>query len=293
MVEVGKNKVKNLDGKLKSAYTEACKDPKFQRLVTKLKLKEQEAMKYTSSLQDTLEELKHCEGCKGLYECKNRLEGHVFFPKKENDRIDFVYAPCKYLKKNMEQEKENTKDEMANIGMKDIDTSDNKRVHVIKWMKKFYDNYQETKKGKGLYLHGSFGSGKTFFVTALFHELEKKGASICTIYYPELLRSLKEDWDSYAARMEYYQTVDLLLIDDIGAEKVTEWSRDEILGTILQERMNTKRTTFFTSNLNLEELESHFIVNNKSDDVIKARRILERIKQLTEDMELKAENRRK
>lgn len=293
MVEVGKSKVKNLDGKLKSAYTEACKDPKFQKLVTKLKLKEQDAMKYTSSLQDTLEELKHCEGCKGLYECKNRLEGHVFFPKKENNRINFVYAPCKYLKKKIEQEKENTKDEMANIGMKDIDPSDNKRVHVIKWMKKFYDNYQNKKQGKGLYLHGSFGSGKTFFLTALFYELEKKGSSICIIYFPELLRSLKEDWAVAPAMMEYYQTVDLLLIDDIGAEKVTEWSRDEVLGTILQERMNTKRATFFTSNLNLEALESHLIINNKVDDAIKARRIIERIKQLTEDMELIAKNRRK
>ena len=85
----------------------------------------------------------------------------------------------------------------------------------------------------------------------------------------------------------------MLLIDDIGAEKVTEWSRDEILGTILQKRMNNYKTTFFTSNLNMEELERHLRINSYSDDEIKARRIIERIKQLTVDMEMISENKRK
>ena len=81
------------------------------------------------------------------------------------------------------------------------------------------------------------------------------------------------------------------MIDDIGAEKVTEWSRDEILGTILQERMTNHKVTFLTSNFNIEELENH--LSCKGEDVIKARRIIERIKQLTEDMELISINRRK
>lgn len=57
--------------------------------------------------------------------------------------------------------------------------------------------------------------------------------------------------------------------------------------------MNHNLTTFFTSNLNLEELEKHFITTEKSDEKIKARRIMERIKQLSVEMELISENRRK
>ena len=86
--------------------------------------------------------------------------------------------------------------------------------------------------------------------------------------------------------------VDILLIDDIGAEKVTEWSRDEVLGTILQNRMNNHKTTFFTSNLTIKELEQHLSLVNNGVDFVKARRIIERIKQLTLDMELISENRR-
>ena len=89
------------------------------------------------------------------------------------------------------------------------------------------------------------------------------------------------------------QRVDILLFDDIGAENVTVWGRDEILGTILQYRMNNKLTTFFTSNLNISELENHLAVTKNSEDVVKARRIIERIKKLTDDLELVSMDRRK
>ena len=80
---------------------------------------------------------------------------------------------------------------------------------------------------------------------------------------------------------------------DIGAENVTNWGRDEVLGTILQTRMNNNKTTFFTSNLTINELEQHLSLSNSGVDKVKARRIIERVKQLTVDMELVSENRRK
>ena len=88
------------------------------------------------------------------------------------------------------------------------------------------------------------------------------------------------------------KTCDILLIDDIGAETVTNWSRDEILGTILQYRMEHELSTFLTSNLTIEELETHLSLVKNNMDKVKARRIIERIKQLTTVMELISVNRR-
>lgn len=68
--------------------------------------------------------------------------------------------------------------------------------------------------------------------------------------------------------------------------------RDEVLGTILQARMNRNLTTFFTSNLTLSELEKHFCMDDSSEEKIKSRRIMERIKQLALDTEMISENRR-
>ena len=284
------------DKMLEKNYELAMRDEQFAKLVSKLKWNKEEVKKRTTKLQDTLEELSHCKNCKGLFECKNAYSGHVSMPKKEEERIYFTYVPCKYTKKNIELKnaKESEKKINEHARMKDIDEKgDKKRNKVIAWIVKFYNDYDYSKTMKGLYLHGNFGSGKTFLVSALLHELgEKKGASIEILYYPEVLRELKSDWESYDYKMKKYQSVDILCIDDIGAEKVSEWGRDEVLATILQSRMNQNLTTFFTSNLSLEELEQHFLLNDKADEKIKARRIMERIKQLSLDMELISENRR-
>lgn len=90
--------------------------------------------------------------------------------------------------------------------------------------------------------------------------------------------------------MERIQKAPLLLIDDIGAEAVTPWARDEILSTILQYRMQEQLPTFFTSNLTIKELEEHLSITKGSVDIVKARRIMERIKQLTYDTEMISKN---
>ena len=74
---------------------------------------------------------------------------------------------------------------------------------------------------------------------------------------------------------------------------MTGWSRDEILGTILQYRMQEHKTTFFTSNLTIEELENHFSNSKNGSDIVKARRIIERVKQLTVNLTMIGENLRK
>jgi len=184
--------------------------------------------------------------------------------------------------------------DITNAKMSEIDISDKKRFEIIKWLKNFYDNYPNEKKG--LFLHGSFGSGKTYLISALFNELAKKDYNCIIVYYPEMLTKLKASFDNtnenYSELLNEIKTSDLLLLDDIGAETVTNWSRDEILGTILQYRMENNLSTFLTSNLNLEELETHLSLSKNSTDKVKARRIIERVKQLMYDIELISKNRR-
>lgn len=282
--------------KLNDNFAKALENKEFKRLLKTLNVSNDLAMKYTSSLETTVEELNRCKDCPGLIYCQNRLPGNVFYPESKDSQIVFSYVPCKLEKERLKKEQERpTRDrEIQNAKMSEIDITDKKRVPVIKWLKKFYDKYDPNENFKGLYLHGNFGCGKTYLIAALFNELAKKRISTEIVYYPELLRDIKNDFDSSGDLLEYLEDVDLLLIDDIGAEKVTEWSRDEILGTILQSRMNNYKTTFFTSNLTMKELENHLRgTNSFSDDEVKARRIIERINQLTEDMEMISENKRK
>ena len=147
-------------------------------------------------------------------------------------------------------------------------------------------------------MHGNFGCGKTYLVAALFNELAKSDVKSVIVYWPEYLRSLKSSFgmsnDEFKSKYNELKYTKLLLIDDLGAEGVTSWARDEVLGTILQYRMQEDLPTFITSNLNVKELEEHLSVttSNKSEKV-KAKRIIERIKQLTIDIEMLGENKRK
>ena len=279
---------------LEKSFKVACEDQQFRRLLKTIDVTDDIAMKYTSSLEETVKELNHCSNCPGLIDCQTRFEGHVLYPEKKGKQIVFSYTPCKYEKERREKEANRmTRDkELAMASMAEIDATDKKRLPAVKWLINFCKNYDRTTPHKGLYLHGTFGCGKTYLISAAFNELSKKRISTEIVYYPELLRDLKSDFDLFGDTIDYLENVDLLLIDDIGAEKVTEWSRDEILGTILQHRMNNYKTTFFTSNLTIEELEQHLIISSNIDEKVKARRIIERVKQLTEDIELIGENKR-
>ncbi len=286
--EVTKQENLNLD--LDKSYQEALKDHDFFLLVKRLQLPEKNAKKLTSKLQDTILEKRNCQNCKGFFMCKNAYEGHRLIPEQKEGRIYFSYEPCKYKQSVLELVRLQNK----KVRMKDIDTSDKNQLKVIKWLDNFYGSFSLVEPMKGLYLHGSFGSGKTFLTSALLNELAlTKNVDVEIVYFPNALRTLKEDWENFASLMHRYQTVDILLIDDIGAEKVTDWGRDEILGTILQSRMEAQKTTFFTSNLTIAELEEHLSLSSNSVDKVKARRIIERIKQLAMPMALVSENRRK
>ncbi len=295
MIEA-KNKIsynKRIEESLKRDFATANTDSNFKRLIKTVDVPDKVAMKYTSQLEDTVGELKNCSKCDNLLSCQNKIEGHVFYPHLKNDKLVFTYVPCKYQLAATKKAAKSGVNYLTTANMAEIDITDKKRIKVIKWLKTFYDQFGTSQNNKGLYLHGNFGCGKTYLIAALFNELVKKRITTEIIYFPELLREIKGDFDSYADKIDYLQAVDLLLIDDLGAEKVTEWGRDEILGTILQSRMNNNKTTFFTSNLTIDDLEEHLVINNSSEDKVKARRIIERIKQLTVDLEMISENRRK
>lgn len=291
-----KNINKNINSDLKKEYRENLKDETFSKLVKKLNIDEKTGSLNNSLLMDSALELKNCSKCKGLYECKNKVIGHYLYPKKDSNIIDVVYVPCK---KKIENDKllemrDSESKEFMNARFQNIDVTDKNRVKLIKWLRDFYDNFDGIKDMKGLYLHGVFGSGKTYLIYALLNELKiNKKIDFIAVYYPDALKELKEDWDLYNSRMEKYSNVPILFLDDIGAEQVSEWGRDEVLGTILQYRMNNHLTTFFTSNLTIDELEYHLSLAKSSLDKVKARRIIERIKQLTIDIELITDNKRK
>lgn len=298
-----KDSVKNLYDKdytedLRRNYDEALKNSNFKDLVSHLKLNKEQLRNYTSSLERSSIEYHHCQNCKSILECKNEIEGLAYLPIVKNEALIFKYKKCKYLKK-LEEENNYLKNinvigssvYLKDAKMKDIFTNDKNRFKVISSIKQFIDDYPKDKHLKGLYVCGNFGSGKTYLLTAMLNELAKKSFKSTIIFWPDFLRELKASFQNdYNEKYELAKKTPILLIDDIGAEVITPWGRDEILCPLVQYRMEQKLPTFFTSNLNLEQLKEHLSVTRDGIDVIKASRITERIKQLTLEIEMISKN---
>ena len=290
-----KKSKKAINDELRRDFVLASSDETFKKLCNRLKCDDEILMKYTSKLTDSACELKNCSRCKGLSYCKNAVIGHVYFPTVTKDFIEFSYKSCKYFK---EKKKNNTiffetPKMLMNASLSELIT-EKERANILKYIKDFLKKKVNGETVKGLYLSGSFGSGKSYILSALLNELSLKGYKCVNINYPLLLNKLKASFSDYNYNdvMEEIMTCDVLLIDDIGAENNSPWSRDEVLGTILQYRMDSDLTTFFTSNFTINELETELSETNKGTDLIKARRIIERIKYLTVEDKLISKDKR-
>ncbi|OHS87569.1 primosomal protein DnaI [Streptococcus sp. HMSC34B10] len=183
---------------------------------------------------------------------------------------------------------------LKNVSFLDVYRDDVARLAVLNRMIKFVNDYPENRKG--LYLYGDFGVGKSFMVAALAHDLsEKRGVSSTLLHYPSFVIDVKNAIGDGSVKtlVDEIKLAEVLILDDIGAEQSTPWVRDEILQVILQYRMQEDLPTFFTSNFNFEDLEKHFAKGkNGNDETWEARRVMERIRYLAEETQLKGENRR-
>ncbi len=281
---------------LDKEYNNSLKNEYFNKIVTKLKLDKEYLEKYTSLLEESSLEFKNCSNCKGLVECKNKIKGFAYLPRVVDSNLIFEYKPCRFKKNEIKKDKKvknvknfNTPEFLKEASISKIYKTDKNRFKAITWLLDFLDNYKEG--DKGLFLHGNFGCGKTYLIAATLNELANIGYKTSIIFWPEFVRDMFSN--DFKESMDYVKNVDLLLIDDLGAENLTAYNRDEILCPILQYRMDNKLTTFITSNLDIKELNNHLSTSKNGVEEIKAGRIISRIEQLTVDMEMISKNLRK
>lgn len=124
----------------------------------------------------------------------------------------------------------------------------------------FLKNYRNRweKAGKGLYLWSETpGSGKTFLSCCLGKSVMiKHDLQMRFITAPDYLAKVGESYKRQQGERDQsaiYRECDLLIFDDIGAQKAGEWQAQEIF-RIVNDRLNAGKVTIFTSNMCPEDL---------------------------------------
>ncbi len=102
-------------------------------------------------------------------------------------------------------------------------------------------------------------------LAAIANELAEKEYSSMIVYVPEFVRELKNSLQDQTLeeKLNMVKTTPVLMLDDIGAESMTSWVRDEVIGTVLQHRMSQQLPTFFSSNFSPDELKHHFTYSQR------------------------------
>lgn len=181
--------------------------------------------------------------------------------------------------------------------MEDVDVTDD-RNKLLTLIYDFLNKFKKDPHQKGLYLSGEFGVGKTYILAGLAnYVVTNMNKNVIFLHVPTFIAGLASHFDdnspiSLQEEIRRISECDLLILDDIGAESLSQWSRDDVLGVILQARMDNVLPTFFSSNLDMEALQSHFEETRNATDPVKARRVMQRVRFLAKEIVVPGPDRR-
>lgn len=147
-------------------------------------------------------------------------------------------------------------------------TAENKRSFEVAtdYIKNFREYFTQ---GKGLYLEGPCGTGKTHLAIAIALAIINTGVPVICKTSIDILGDIKRCYERNSEVteeevLEAYKTVDLLIIDDLGKEQVTEWSVP-VLYSILNERYEALLPTIITTNYNTTALAEKLSVRGDTE----------------------------
>lgn len=162
---------------------------------------------------------------------------------------------------------------------------DGKNPKISNAMKRYSDDFRDFKaEGRGLLLYGSVGTGKTYYAACIANALIDIGYSVLMTNFARLTNEIQGRFDDKNEYIDSLNRYSLLIIDDLGAERKSEYMQETVF-SIIDSRYRSGLPFIITTNLSAEEI--------KKNGDIGYSRIYDRILERCFPIEVKGESRRR
>lgn len=234
--------------------------------------------------------LLYCHNCNTPKQCRVELFGRI--------RTPFCLCKCDVERRAKEEAERQRIERMQEIerlrqmGFPESEMSrwtfaadDKQDPKISGIMKNYADNFETMKeKAKGLLLYGSVGTGKSFHAACVVNDLIDKGYPCLMTNFSRLVNTISGMYDGKQEYIDGLNKFDLLVIDDLSAERDTEFM-NEIVFTIIDSRYRAGLPIIVTTNLTAEEIK------NPAD--IRKQRTYSRLLEMTIPIEVSGADRRR
>lgn len=232
--------------------------------------------------------LLHCGKCHKPKQCRVEEWGGKVLP-----------TPCecmmeerrRYEERMKAEERRRALDKMRRAGFPDVEmrkwtfaNDDGGNGRIMDVARRYVENFGRMRQdGTGLLVYGDVGCGKSFMAACIANELIDRGTPCMMTNFSRIVNQLQETFDGRQKYIDNLNGFDLLVIDDLAAERDSDYMNEQIM-TVIDSRYRSGLPLIVTTNLTAAEMADN-------QDVRK-RRIYSRLKEMCIPLKMEGEDRR-
>ncbi len=280
-------KVKKInDSSMSKIFDKIMNTPACREFIDKYELTNKEIMDNFLPLLLVSENYEKCKNCNGLNNCPlEGVKGYFNVPVIDfYGTIDTEFKACKYMEERNLYIYRDFDDEKLNWLLTEKDVNVIGRNKILNLLGKL----SKDKNTKGIYLYGDNGIGKSYLAICCANRIvksEKKQIAYVDVkkFISEMTKLIYEDKSLFNEKLDIIKNAPYLFLDGLGNEKISKFTRDDIILSILEYRKEKNlKNTVIISKYDFKDLKKLYKVDNE----LQAESFVDLIKYMMDSCEL-------